>query len=120
LPLGLVFGTNVYWDSGVPYNVTSTNAPNAGYGVVYLEPRGSRRLPHFSQWDAQLQKDFLVGPVRASVIGSVFNILDTEIATAKDGRVGDGPLDAPPTPPFTLPRRWQRPRNYEVGFRLEF
>jgi len=120
LPLGFVFGTNVYWDSGVPYNVTTTDAPNAGYGVVYLEPRGSRRLPHFSQWDAQLQKDFAIGPVRASVIGSVFNILDTEIATARDGSVGDGTLDAPTNPRFNLATRWQRPRNYEVGFRLEF
>lgn len=120
LPLGFVFGTNVYWDSGVPYNVTTTDAPNAGYGVVYLEPRGSRRLPHFSQWDAQLQKDFALGPVRASVIGSVFNILDTEIATARDGSVGDGTLDAPTNPRFNLATRWQRPRNYEVGFRLEF
>ena len=50
LPLEFTFATNVYWDSGVPYNVTSTNAPNAGYGVVYQEPRASRRLPHFYQW----------------------------------------------------------------------
>jgi hypothetical protein len=87
---------------------------------VYLEPRGSRRLPHFYQWDAQLQKDFAIGPVRAGVIGSVFNILNTEIATARDGSVGDGTLDAPTNPRFNLATRWQRPRNYEVGFRLEF
>jgi carboxypeptidase family protein/TonB-dependent receptor-like protein len=120
LPFDLIFGTNVYWDSGVPYNVTSTNAPTAGYGVVYLEPRGSRRLPHFYQWDAQLQKDFVLGPVRLGLVASVFNILDTEIATAKDGSVGDGTLDEPTNPRFNLATAWQRPRNYEVGFRLEF
>lgn len=62
---------------------------------MHMEPRGSRRLPHSQQWDAQLQKDFAIGPVRADVIASVFNILNTEIATARDGSVGDGTLDAP-------------------------
>jgi hypothetical protein len=120
LPLGLTFGTSVYWDSGVPYNVTSTNAPTAGYGVVFLEPRGSRRLPHFSQWDAQIQKDFDIGALRVGLIGSVFNILGTEIVTAKDGSVGDGTLEDPTNPRFNLPAAWQRPRHYEVGLRVEF
>lgn len=120
LPLDFIAGTTVRWDSGLPYNVTSTNAPNAGYGVVYLEPRGSRRLPHFSQWDVQLQKDFVVGPVRASVIGSVFNLLNTEIAIARDGSVGDGTLANPTNPRFNFNTAWQRPRNFELGVRLEF
>ena len=54
---------------------------------------------------AQIQKDFAIGPVRSGVIGSVFNILDTEIATAKDGSVGDGTLEAPTNPRFNLPTR---------------
>ncbi len=60
---------------------------------MHLEPRGSRRLPHSYHW--QLQKDFAIGAVRAAVIASVFNILNTEIATARDGSAGDGTLDAP-------------------------
>lgn len=119
-PWEITFGTHFYWDSGVPYNVT-TAAPNAGYGVQYLEPRGSRRLPHFYQWDAQIQKDFTVGPVRLGVIASIYNVLDTEIAIARDGNVGTS-LDPgdPDNPTFNQNTAFQRPRRYEFGLRLEF
>ncbi len=119
-PLDFVFGTNFYWDSGVPYNVTLANPDPAGYGVEFLEPRGSRRLPHFYQWDAQLQKDFTFGPVRFSVIGSVYNILDTEIAVARNGSVGTTGLENPDNPQFNFNTAYQRPRHYEVGLRLAF
>jgi hypothetical protein len=120
LPWDLFLGTSAYWDSGLAYNVTRP-ATDAGYGVEFLEPRGSRRLPHFYRWDAQLQKDFPVGPVRIGIIGAVFNILDTEIAIQRDGNVGDGgTVDDPTNPRFNFATAWQRPRSYEVGFRLEF
>jgi hypothetical protein len=120
LPWDLFLGTSAYWDSGVAYNVTRP-APDAPYGVEFLEPRGSRRLPDFYRWDAQLQKDFVVGPVRLGLIGSVFNILDTEIPIQRDGNVGDGgTVDAPTNDRFNFSTAWQRPRSYEVGFRVEF
>jgi hypothetical protein len=126
LPWEIIFGTNVIWDSGVPYNVSTTLAPNAGYGTVFLEPRGSRRLPDFYQWDVQLQKDFLFGPIRFGLIGSVFNVLDTEIELTRDGSVGRGTVANPATianpanPRFNFPTSWQRPRRYEAGVRVEF
>jgi hypothetical protein len=119
-PLDIVFGTHFQWDSGVPYNVTTTNVPESPPGVGFLEPRGSRRLPHFYQWDAQLQKEFPIGPARFSVIGSVFNILNTEIAIARDGSVGTTDLTNPDNPRFNFNTAYQRPRHYEVGLRLEF
>ena len=80
----------------------------------------NRQLPG-PRWDAQLQKDFVVGPVRLGLIGSVFNILDTEIPIQRDGNVGDGGTIADPTNPgFNFSTAWQRPRSYEVGFRVEF
>jgi hypothetical protein len=100
--------------------VTSTDAPTAGYDVVFLEPRGSRRLPDFYQWDVQLQKDFVFGPVRFGIIGTVFNVLDTEIELTRDGSVGTGTLANPTNARFNLPTSWQRPRRYEAGFRFEF
>ena len=119
-PWEITFGTHFYWDSGVPYNITLNNPDPAGYGVEFLEPRGSRRLPHFYQWDAQIQKDFLVGPVRFGVIGSVFNILNTEIAVARNGSVGTTGLADPDNPQFNFNTAYQRPRRFEVGLRLEF
>ncbi len=58
------------------------------------------RLPHFSQWDGQIQKDVALGPVRLGVIASVFNILNTEIATARNGSVGSTDLTNPDNPQF--------------------
>jgi hypothetical protein len=119
-PWEITFGTHFYWDSGVPYNITLNNPDPAGYGVEFLVPRGSNRLPHFYQWDAQLQKDFQVGPVRLGVIGSVFNILDTEIAVARNGSVGTTGIANPDNPQFNFDTAYQRPRRFEVGLRLEF
>jgi len=120
LPWDLFAGTSVYWDSGLAYNVTRP-APDAPYGDEFLEPRGSRRLPDYYRWDAQLQKDFVIGQVRLGVVGSVFNILNTEIAIQRDGNVGDGgTVDDPTNPRFNFATAWQRPRSYELGFRVEF
>jgi hypothetical protein len=120
LPWEIFLGTSVYWDSGVAYNVTRP-AEIAGYGLEFVEPRGSRRLPDFYRWDAQVQKDFLVGPVRLGLIGAVFNILDTEIAIQRDGNVGaGGTVEEPTNDRFNFATAWQRPRSYELGFRVEF
>ena len=118
LPWEIFLGTSVYWDSGVAYNVTR---PAESYGLEFVEPRGSRRLPDFYRWDAQLQKDFIVGPVRLGLIGAVFNILDTEIAIQRDGNVGSGgTVEEPTNDRFNFATAWQRPRSYELGFRVEF
>jgi hypothetical protein len=120
VPWEIFVGTSVYWDSGVAYNVTRP-AENAGYGLEFVEPRGSRRLPDFYRWDAQVQKDFLVGPLRLGLIGAVFNILDTEIAIQRDGNVGaGGTVEEPTNARFNFATAWQRPRSYELGFRIEF
>jgi hypothetical protein len=120
IPWEIFVGTSVYWDSGVAYNVTRP-AENAGYGLEFVEPRGSRRLPDFYRWDAQVQKDFVVGPLRLGLIGAVFNILDTEIAIQRDGNVGaGGTVEEPTNDRFNFATAWQRPRSYELGFRLEF
>jgi hypothetical protein len=120
VPWEIYLGTSVYWDSGVAYSVTRP-ADVAGYGLEFVEPRGSRRLPDFYRWDAQVQKDVLVGPLRFGLIAAVFNILDTEIAIQRDGNVGSGgTVEEPTNPRFNFATAWQRPRSFELGFRLEF
>ena len=147
LPLDFIIGMNYYWDDGVAYTIFQTNStfsatgipfPSdyAGVGSYFIEPRGSRRLPSFSQTDLQVQKDFRVGQFKLGVIGSVFNVFNTETATGKIGNAGvraradeNGKLYIDPdqvagvnrlAANFGQETSWQRPRRFEVGFRFEF
>jgi hypothetical protein len=118
LPLSFVLSTNVAWESGRPYNVT--RAADQG-GVEFLEPRGSRRIGPFYEWDAQVQKNFQIGPFTTGLIVSVFNILNTELPLGRDGDVGEGVTpDAPTNDHFGFATGWQRPRRWELGVRFEF
>ncbi|HYV43146.1 MAG TPA: TonB-dependent receptor, partial [Thermoanaerobaculia bacterium] len=118
LPARYLFATHVYWDSGSAYTVT---VPSDVAGSIFLEPRGSRRLPHYSQWDLQIRKDLPFGPLRISLIATVYNVLDTEIPAARDGNVGaSGTLQRPTNPRFNYDTAWQHPRHYEGGVRIEF
>ena len=118
LPARFLFATHVYWDSGRPYTVT---VPSNVSGSIFLEARGSRRLPHFSQWDLQIQKELPLGPLRASLVATVYNVLDTEIPVARFGNVGaSGTPQRPTNPLFNLDAAWQHPRHYEAGVRIEF
>jgi len=119
-PWGTILGANWYWDSGVPFNVTRNSAIS---GTEFLEPRGDRRLPHFKQLDLQLQKNFTVANTTLGLIGSVFNVFNKETVTARRGSVGNEPAtvaNPSPTAFFNTASAWQRPRRYEVGFRIEY
>ena len=98
----------------------------------------TRHLPHFKQLDLQLQKNFTFAGTTLGLIGSVFNVFNKETVTAVRGSVGNqgtgvecgpGPnlstcnatLAHPnPTALFNTASSWQRPRRYELGFRVEF
>jgi outer membrane receptor for ferrienterochelin and colicin len=136
LPWNIVLGGSFYMDSGLAYTVTRT-APVVG-GTLNLEPRGSRRLPHYHQTDLQLQKDFQFGQVKFGLIGSVFNVFNSELPTAINGNAGTlarfetgnpsklyidpnqqtGPNRLSAT--FGQYTTFQRPRRYEAGVRFEF
>lgn len=139
VPWDVTLGLNYLWDSGTPYNMTAASPPGAGYGTYFVEERGSRRLPHFNQLDLQLQKDFNVGGVSFGLIGSVNNVMGTEIPLTVGTSIGTygacRATDTRCTPAgsgingeslritsttFGVPTTWQRPRRYEVGLRFEF
>lgn len=109
-------GVNYSYRGGIPYNVTY-NDPN--WGTVYAEPRGTSRTQVLHVFDLQLEKGFRIGSlVELSVIGSVFNVFNSEQATAYSG-VTNPPPAAPPASLHT-PVTFQRPRNYQIGFRAQF
>ncbi|HEX2121582.1 MAG TPA: TonB-dependent receptor [Thermoanaerobaculia bacterium] len=140
LPWNFIVGAAWQWDSGQAWSVVRTIPPPINSGTLFLEPRGSRRLPHFHQLDLQLQKDFNIRNFRFGLIGSVFNVLSTEIPLTINGNAGTrarwndvtdpssglfidpdqvaGPNRLSPT--FGQYTSWQRPRRYEVGVRFEF
>jgi hypothetical protein len=141
LPLDFTVGTNFYWDDGLPYTVFQTanvtvppiSIPDGNY---FIEPRGSRRLPHFTQTDVQIQKDFRLGSSKIGLIFSVLNLLNAETITGVNGNAGsraiadaNGKLFIDPnqatganrlSATFQQPTAFQRPRRYEVGIRFEY
>ncbi|MCU1244354.1 MAG: TonB-dependent receptor [Acidobacteria bacterium] len=142
-PWDITLGGNFYWDSGIPWSVTQNAPLNAAagtalpYGSYFIEPRGSRRLPHLSQLDLQLQKDFRVGQMKFGLIGTVLNALNKETGTAINGNAGTRAKVDPTTgrvfidpnqqtganrlaATFGQYTTFQRPRRYEVGVRFEF
>ncbi|HUR81598.1 MAG TPA: hypothetical protein VM733_12585, partial [Thermoanaerobaculia bacterium] len=168
-PWGTTLGIDYNWRSGAAYSITAglsaacasnaarvvdtTKACNVGgnlvstgpgYGTVYIEPRGSRRTDAAQQLDMQLMHEFTFGKVRAGLIGSIFNVFNSETPLSIGGSIGtyapcgtatnciDNPLfgisENRPTyqrlavasTSFGTETSWQRPRRYEVGVRFEF
>ena len=136
LPLEFILGASWNWDSGVAYSVFQTD-PQVG-GTRLLEQRGSRRLPHFHQLDLQLQKNFTVRGVTFGLIGSIFNVMNSELPTQIVGNAGARAIEDPNnpgnlfidpnqqtganrlSPTFGTYTSFQRPRRYEAGVRFEF
>jgi hypothetical protein len=140
LPWAITLGGGWQWDSGTAWSVARTIPAPINGGTLFLEPRGSQRLPHFHQVDLQVQKDFQISKFRLGLIGSVLNVLSTEIPLTINGNPGtlarwndvtdpsSGTYVDPNqvngvnrfSPTFRQYTSWQRPRRYEVGVRLEF
>ena len=157
-PFGTVVGVDFNWRSGLARNITTALAAGtatgttgcpvcAGYGTLFLEPRGSQRTDSLTQLDLQLMHELTFGRVRAALIGSVFNVLNSETPLTIGGSIGtyascpagttarcfDNPLfgtvaESRPeyrqlrlnSSTFDQETSWQRPRRYEVGVRFEF
>ena len=145
-PFGTTFGFDYTYRSGLAYNTTAALPPTAQYGALFVEERGSRRLDSLSQLDMQIMHEFTFGRVKAGLVGSVFNLFNSETATSVGTSIGnyascrttdtvcfDNPLfgtEAETRPEFERLRLnstsygvesvWQRPRRYEVGVRFEF
>ena len=105
------WGSNFTWEP----QANSSDDPAIPYGVMYLEPRGSREGADFYQLDLQVSKGFTISKVRLVLIGTVFNTFSNENATSVCRGIGG--CGSYEMGDFT---DWQTPRRYEVGFRFEF
>jgi outer membrane receptor protein involved in Fe transport len=105
---------NYTYRSGLPYNVT-TAAPS-GNGAQFVEPRGTSRTAVLHVLNMELEKQIplpVLNGLSVSVIGSIFNVLNSEQALSYGTSI-----DSPST--VHQPLTYQRPRNYQIGLRAEF
>ncbi len=132
--------------AGQRRNAANIATYGAGYGTVFIEERGSRRTDSLQQLDMQIMHEFTLGKVRLGLIGSIFNVINSETPLTIGGSIGtyaacgtsanciDNPLYGVPggendpdyarlavaSTSFGTETSWQRPRRYEVGVRFEF
>jgi hypothetical protein len=90
--------------------------PSFWYGVYYTEPRGSRDGFDAYNLNLQLSKGFTFGDrVRTVLIGTVYNTFSSEYGTSVCSLInGCGSYSMGDA------LSWNRPRSYELGFRIEF
>ena len=91
-----------------------TQASPSGHGTINVEPRGADRTAVLHNLDVQLRKEInLLDRLSISPIFSVFNVFSQEQPTAYGTDVAS---------PSTLrqPIAWNRPRGYQIGFRVDW
>ena len=118
LPYDFTLAVNGWWSS--EYRWTPFGSPPPGSGVnpayrVFLEPRGSGEGGSRGSLDLQVGKGFRIGMTRLRLLGSVFNLFDSENPIAVCERAtgcGDSEMGDP--------IEWQQPRSYQLALRLEF
>ena len=121
LPLDFALSFEGFYGSPFHYNSLEAANPVTSYGDVFVEPRGTREGNDNYYLDLQLTKGFQIGPVRAELIGAIFNVFSDEQVEERCDRVdGCGSDDAGNEILFGDPEEYQDPRRYELGFRLEF
>jgi hypothetical protein len=107
LPKQFTVSWDAFYGSGSAYSVVDTATPL--YGAIFVEPRGSRRLPGAMNLDVELRKAWDVGEKgKLQLIGSIFNLFKENEVTAQSGNINNlGEVTA-----------FQAPRSYEFGFRF--
>ena len=117
LPLDFSLAINSWWSSEFRWTPWGNRrvVPEMQYGRMAMEPRGSRSEPGVYQLDLQVGKGFQLGRTRLRLLGTVYNVLDSETASNVCRQVvGCGEFE------LGDPIKWQIPRRYELGLRVEF
>lgn len=126
LPKKWQIAYDLNYRTGTPYNRTrpATALGEAGYGVIFLDPRGSARLPTFYTLDSEIRKTFDFGPtdrVKLALLGTILNVTNANAITSVRTTDPLGTPDAVGSPTrWGEPTAWQTTRTFEVGLRLTF
>ena len=98
---------------GIDYDEMLQYCQSPSSGSLVLEPRGQPARRRSVADRSSAHKGFRVGKVRLVAIASVFNVTSEEAPI----RSVEDPFDSRGWGTAT---RWQEPRRWEVGFRVEF
>ena len=124
LPYEINFGWFYLGHSGFPYQrnyIFRQGISEAGEVELvddierFIEPRASRRLPWANNVDLRAEKAFTFGGrYTAAVLFDIFNVFNSN--TVRRVETNDEPGERP----FETIRNLKFPRNFRLGFRLDF
>lgn len=117
-PFGIVVGTNIIWQQGLPWarSIVVKGLTDQGWGsdTVYAEPFGSRRFPNSFYCDVKIEKSFrFYDRVAVKACVDILNLFNLDTNLAWVSTVGTNANWMVPTD-IILPRR------IIAGVRLEF
>jgi hypothetical protein len=98
---------------GINYDQAVAYCQSPNSGTYYLERPGKRRAGDLWQLDLEFSKGFTIGRTNLRALVTVINVTSEQAAT----RWMNDPFSSRG---WGAPTRYQQPRRYEVGFRIEF
>ncbi len=114
LPFGMVFGTNVIYQQGSPWQRTFRTRLNQGNTTINAEPRGTRRNPNLLYFDLKIEKRINIsGSARAKISIDIINLFNKNTPRSYRNSRADNPN-------WMVPGSIQLPRRAMIGLILEF
>ena len=126
LPYEINFGWFYLGHSGYPYQreyvfrrgISESTAVEMEESSIrrFVEPRGSRNLPWVNSFDLRAEKAFTVGRFTVAALIDVFNLFNSNTVVGVNSRDDPQPGRSEFERVFDL----KFPRNFRLGFRLDF
>jgi len=118
-------GVSDYYYSGAVWGAYTVKLHNGSYIVVPDTELGDRNVGSWNRLDLHLEHQVKVdkwGGLGFSIYGDIFNVLNRQSALNRIGYRGYdlSPEDPPTNPYYGYPTRFQNPRVYQWGVKLEF
>ena len=90
---------------------------NQGFSRIWMEPRGSRRLPAINNLDLRVEKLVALGPsLRLGISAELFNVTNQGVPNSDVSF----PVSVDSGPFLGVPTAWVDPRLLRLGVRLTF